>query len=236
MKKINFKELIVFENDNYVVINKPPFISTLEDRVDQYNILALAKKEDPEFQVCHRLDKETSGALVLAKNPEAYRNMAMQLEARKVEKIYHAISHGIHDVDGLSVEVSLTLPRKGIVRIESSGKPAKTLIKTGRAYKFHTLMICKPITGRTHQIRVHLAYLKAPIVNDDTYGGKDIFLSDIKRKFNLSKEVDEQPLIKRVALHAFSIKFNDVNGKELNIEAPYPKDFSVLVKQLEKNA
>lgn len=236
MKKINFRELIIFENDNYVVINKPPFVSTLEDRVDQYNILSLAKQEDPEFQVCHRLDKETSGALVLAKNPDAYRNMAMQLEARKVEKIYHAISHGIHDVEGLSVDVSLTLPRKGIVRIESSGKPAKTLIKTGRAYKFHTLMICKPITGRTHQIRVHLSYLKAPIVNDDTYGGKDIFLSDIKRKFNLGKEVEEQPLIKRVALHAFSIKFNDVNGKELNIEAPYPKDLSVLVKQLEKNA
>lgn len=236
MKKIKFSDLKLFENENYLVINKPPHVSTLEDRVDPYNILSLAKEEDQEFQVCHRLDKETSGVLVIAKNPEAYRNMAIQLEKRQVEKIYHAVSQGIHNIEGLSVDVPLTPPRKGIVRVENTGKPATTLVKTGKAYRFHTLLICKPVSGRTHQIRVHLSYLKAPIVNDDTYGGKSVYLSDVKRKFNLKKGEEERPLMQRVALHAFSIKFKDVDGEVLEIEAPYPKDFRVLVTQLEKNA
>lgn len=236
MKKIDFKSLIVFENDNYLIINKPPHVSTLEDRFDPFNVLSLAKEQNPDYQVCHRLDKETSGILVVAKNPDAYRNMAIQLEKREVEKVYHALSHGVHNIDGLSVDVPLTSARKGIVRIDSSGKPASTLIKTGKAYRTHTLFYCKPISGRTHQIRVHLSYLKAPIVQDETYGGQDIYLSSIKRKFNLKKGEVEKPLIQRVALHAFSIQFKDLNGEVLNVEAPYPKDFRVLITQLDKNA
>jgi 23S rRNA pseudouridine955/2504/2580 synthase len=85
-----------------------------------------------------------------------------------------------------------------------------------------------------HQIRIHLSCLKAPIVCDETYGGKMIFLSDLKRKFNLKKDTEELPLIKRVALHAFSIGFHLLNGDKKRIEAPYPKDFAVLVKQLQK--
>ena len=91
MAFINFPALIFFENDNYIVINKPSNISTLEDRGDGTNILFLAKNYWPDAQVCHRLDKETSGVLLIAKTPEAYRNAAMQFEAREVQKIYHAI-------------------------------------------------------------------------------------------------------------------------------------------------
>ena len=88
-----------------------------------------------------------------------------------------------------------------------------------------------------HQIRIHLTCLKAPIVCDETYGGKMIYLSELKKKgFNLKQETEELPLIKRVALHAYSLKFTLLNGEEIQIIAPYPKDFDVLVKQLEKNS
>lgn len=236
MIKMKFESLIIYEDDQYLIVNKPPFVSTLEDRMDPTNMLSAAKAYNDQVQVCHRLDKETSGLLVFSKNPDAYRNLAIQFEKRKVDKVYHAISHGIHDCDGLKIDVSLSISGKGIVRVDREGKSAETLVKTGEVFKNHTLFHCKPITGRTHQIRVHLAYLKASIVNDTMYGGKNVFLSDIKRKFNLKKDQEEQPLIKRVALHSYSIEFKDLQEKTIVAEAPYPKDFEVLVKQLRKNA
>ena len=93
---IHFKDLILYENEDYVVINKPPFIATLEDRVEKVNVLALAKDYTLDAQVCHRLDKETSGVLAIAKNPEAYRHLSMQFEHREVTKIYHAVVDGCH--------------------------------------------------------------------------------------------------------------------------------------------
>lgn len=84
-----------------------------------------------------------------------------------------------------------------------------------------------------HQIRVHLATLKASIVGDEMYRGKPVFLSQLKRGYTLTKNKEEQPIMKRFALHAKSIKIN-LNGEDLTFEAPYPKDFAVLIKQLEK--
>ncbi len=88
--KLNLRDLILFEDDDFIVINKPPFIATLEDRVDSVNILTLAREAEPDPQVCHRLDKDTSGVLAIARNPEAYRHLSMQFENREVKKTYHA--------------------------------------------------------------------------------------------------------------------------------------------------
>ncbi|MEY3565229.1 MAG: hypothetical protein RJA23_1399 [Bacteroidota bacterium] len=97
MKKITFEDLILFENSDFLVINKPPYLSSLDDRHEAQNILDLAKGYWEDAQLCHRLDKETSGCLVIAKHPEAYRHLAMQFENRQVEKIYHAVVEGIQD-------------------------------------------------------------------------------------------------------------------------------------------
>lgn len=239
--KLNFKDLIVFENEDYIVINKPPFVATLDERnADNPNsILRLAKQYSPDAQVCHRLDKETSGALAIAKNPEAYRHLAMQFEHRQTVKRYHAVVGGIQDFDGISVYLPiLSLPRDGVVKIDrQKGKEAETIFYTKRVYRYHTLVECLPITGRMHQIRIHLTCLKAPIVCDTTYGGKEIFLSELKNKnFKLKQQTEELPLIKRVALHAYSLTFSLLNGEEQEFAALYPKDFEVLLKQLEKFA
>ena len=233
---MDFKSLVLKETDDYLIVNKPPYFSTLEDRHEAQNMLSLGKAYLDEVQVCHRLDKETSGCLVFAKNPEAYRNIAMQFENRTIEKVYHAVAEGIHDFDGVMVDRNLTASNKGIARIAAQGKPAQTVFKTVKSYFAHTLIACKPITGRLHQIRIHLAYLGAPICCDELYGGKPLFLSSLKRKFNLKKGTEERPIMQRVALHAFSISFVGLNGEQISAKAPYPKDFAVMIKQLEKTS
>lgn len=224
----------MFENEDYLVINKPPYLSSLDDRHEAQNILDLAKAYTPNAQLCHRLDKETSGSLVIAKNPVAYRHLAMQFESRKVIKVYHAVVEGIREYSNELVDRNLIATKKGVAKISKGGKPAQTLFNTITTYYAHTLIECKPITGRLHQIRAHLAYLGAPICGDTVYGGNPLYLSSIKRRFNLKKETEELPIMQRVSLHAFSIGFEGVDGTAITVNAPYPKDFKVLVSQLEK--
>jgi 23S rRNA pseudouridine955/2504/2580 synthase len=188
-------------------------------------------------QLCHRLDKETSGAIAIAKNPEAYRHLSIQFEQREVVKIYHAISTGIHHFEEELVDMPIAISSKGNVRIDTmEGKPSLTVFNTIKAFRNHTLLACFPLTGRMHQIRIHLAYLKAPITADILYGGTFTYLSDLKRKFKLKKDTDEEALIKRVALHARSLKFQDLDGTEISVEAEYSKDFKAFLTQLEKNS
>lgn len=231
----NFDKSILFEDSDYILINKPPFISTLEDRNDPVNILVLAKAYQPDAQACHRLDKDTSGVLAIARNPEAYRHLSMQFENREVSKVYHAVADGIHSFTNQLVDAPIEKQNDGTARISRKGKSAQTYFTTLKTFKHHSLIECRPVTGRMHQIRVHLEFLKAPITGDELYGGKVFFVSSIKRGFNLKKMSEEQPLMKRMALHAFSLEFALLHGEKKQVEAPYPKDFQALIKQLSEN-
>ncbi len=235
MKRPSFKSFIIKENNDYIFINKPPFISTLADRNDSINILKLAREYQPELTVCHRLDKETSGVLALSKNSDTYGHLARLLEKRKVRKVYHAVVDGIHNFDNQTVDAPITSMNNGVVKIDKiAGKKSITIFNTVKAFRRNTLVACNPESGRMHQIRIHLALLKAPIIGDLQYGGKDFYLSSIKPKFNLKRETEEQPIMKRVALHAVSLQFKDLKGNNVLVEADYPKDMAVLLKQLEK--
>jgi len=236
--KINFSDLILFENDDFIVVNKPAHLATLDERTADRggSLLRLGREYFPEIMAAHRLDKETSGILVFAKHAAAYRHMSLQFEHREVTKRYHAVSNGVHHLEGISVYLPILPLKNGTaVKIDrESGKLAETIFNTLKVYKGYTLVECIPVTGRMHQIRIHISCLKAPIVNDPQYGGKPIYLSSIKRKFNLKKETEELPLIQRVALHARSLTFKLMDGESITVTAPYPKDFDVLVKQLDK--
>ena len=236
MQKINFSGIIIFENTDYILVNKPAFVATLADRNDKTNISDLAKEYCSDAQVCHRLDKETSGILAIAKNPEAYRQLSLQFEKRQVNKEYHAVVDGIHHFQDTIVDEPLITKGNGQAKINRrDGKEATTSFNTVMTYRQHTLVSCKPVTGRMHQIRVHLSHLGAPITGDKQYGGKIFYLSSLKKKYRLKKWTEEQPLIKRFALHAHTLGFTLINGEKIKIEAPYPKDMRVLVSQLEKN-
>ncbi|MEM6524240.1 MAG: RNA pseudouridine synthase [Bacteroidota bacterium] len=235
-KRIAFTDLIIWEDNDYVVINKPPFISTLQDRNIDYNILSLAKSYVQEAQVGHRLDKETSGALIVAKNPEAYRQISIQFERREVEKEYHAVADGVHAFNDKVVIDRILQLSNGTVRIDRKGKEAETGFNTLKAYRSHSLILCKPVTGRMHQIRIHLAHHSASITGDAQYGGNPFYLSSVKRNYHVGRWEQEQPLIKRLALHARSVAFKTRDGTIQKVEADYPKDFRVLLLQLEKNS
>lgn len=236
MKKFSFPDSLLFENDDYLIVNKPPGIATLEDRNDGVNLLKSAKTYHENTLVCHRLDKDTSGVIVFAKNEDSHRHLSVKFENRQVNKVYHAVVDGIHEYNQEEVDKPIKVTGKGIVRIDfRQGKQSFTTFNSIEAFKMHTLVECKPRTGRTHQIRVHLAELNSPITGDVTYGGRPFYLSSVKRNYNLKKWTEEQPMISRMALHAFSIEFEDISGKIISVEAPYPKDFRVLVEQMRKN-
>ncbi len=230
------KDLIVYEDDDFLILNKPPHLAVMEDRKTDVNLLTIAKAVYDDIQVCHRLDKETSGIIAFAKNPEAHRHLSIQFEKRKVDKIYHCLVEGIHDLEPIKIDRPILTLSRGNVRIDPEGKPSQTVIRTGRIYRHHTLIECKPLTGRMHQIRIHMSHYGMPLVGDTLYGGKPIYLSEIKRKFNLKRGTEEEPLFKRVALHAWSLTFENLKGESITADAPYPKDFRAMINQLEKNA
>lgn len=235
--KFSFRDTILFEDDDYIVVNKPPFVSTLEDRHGGVNLLALAREYHSAAQVCHRLDKDTSGVLAIARNPAAYRHLNMQFESRQVGKVYHAVVDGIHNFQDELVDAPILKLDDGVVKInKAEGKPAQTWFTALRSFRYHSLIECRPITGRMHQIRIHLATQRASITGDETYGGKPFLLSQVKRGYKLKKGTEEEPFMKRMALHAYSLQFDDLSGSRQIIEAPYPKDFQALIRQLELNS
>jgi RluA family pseudouridine synthase len=233
--RIQFSDIILREDDDYIIVNKPPGLSTLHDRSDPLNLLDMAREYHRDAQVCHRLDKETSGVLVLARNPDAYRHLALQFQNRTVDKVYQAVCDGLHDFPDTMVDRPLKKSADGVVRIHRDGQPAQTVLNTIAVFRMHTLVSCRPITGRMHQIRVHLASKGAPITGDTTYGGKPFYLSSVKRHYNIGKYDNEEPLMKRLALHAFSIRFEDRATNPVMVEAPLPKDMRALIRQLEAN-
>lgn len=244
MKFPPFKDLILFENDDLVVVNKPAMLSSVDERYDgENNLLKMAKHHYPDAQACHRLDKETSGCLIIAKNPETYRIISMQFEHRNIKKIYHAIIDGTFVFENLHIKLPILNLGKGNVVIDKKeGKSAETIFNSIRFFKHHTLVECMPITGRMHQIRVHLASQRASITGDVMYKGKPLYLSHLKKKYKLSAEEEEQPIMKRFALHAREITFSlrEVHKNEIDqiefitVQAPYPKDFATALKMLEK--
>lgn len=236
MKIPKFQDLVLFENADIIVVNKPPFLSSLDEREGgDINLLRLAKNYWHDAQICHRLDKDTSGALVIAKNPEAYRAVSMQFEKRQVKKVYHAVIDGTHVFEELLVDLPILNVGKGTVTISrQEGKRAETWFNSLRYFKHYTLVECRPVTGRMHQIRIHLATQRASIAGDEVYKGKPVFLSELKRNYRLSKEQEELPIMKRFALHAYEITFRINPEEEITVQAPYPKDFETLLKLLEK--
>jgi 23S rRNA-/tRNA-specific pseudouridylate synthase len=133
------------------------------------------------------------------------------------------------------VDVPIEKSNDGTARLSRKGKEAQTYFSTLAVYKRHSLIECRPITGRMHQIRIHLQKVNASITGDALYGGQLFFVSSVKRDFNLKKQTDEQPLMKRMALHAYSLEFNLLNDARIKIIAPYPKDFQALIRQLEEH-
>ena len=199
------------------------------------NILKWARAYFKDAKVCHRLDKNTTGILVIAKDDIFYKYFSMLLEQRSVTKTYHALVEGNQNIEELELNKPIysSSSRSKIDLVK--GKPSLTLVSTIERYEKHSLLACMPFTGRTHQIRVHLSNYGLPIIGDEHYGGKNLFLSEIKKSYKLSKNKEEKPMMSRLALHAVGIEFEDRNGEIIKLTAPYPKDLQVAIRQLKIN-
>lgn len=237
MKKFRFRESILHEEDGFMIVNKPAGTSSLDERIGiAPSLIALAKLYDGNTQLCHRLDKETSGVIVIAKDPEYYKAINELFRTRQVEKKYHCIAAGRHFFEDLNIELPLAVSARGKAKIDHrEGKLAHTIANTIEAFGHYTLVECQPVTGRLHQIRLHMASQNAALAGDKAYGGPTPYLSHLKSKFNLGKDKEERELITRTALHARSISFkHPESGEQVTFEAEYPKEFGVFLKLLKK--
>ncbi len=240
MKKNKEKFEVIFDDDDLIIINKPAGLLSIPDRFNGNlpNLKDMLSKEYGKIFVCHRLDKQTSGVIVFAKNAKSHKFINEQFSNYENKKIYHTVVTGSFLRDEILIDIPLmSNPNgRGGVIPSARGKEAYTKVKVLERFKNSTLLECELLTGRQHQIRAQLKAIGYPILIDEMYGAsKEFFLSSIKKKYNIQKGKEEQPIMARVALHAFSMEMNHPNGEDvIRVEANYPKDFEILVKQLRK--
>ena len=238
MKK--YSPEIIFECDSFIAINKPAGLLSIPDREQTQTSLKdiLQEKHGSIFTV-HRLDKDTSGIIIFAKTEAAHKYFSRLFEERKIEKYYQGVVHGVPVLKDGTIDAPIAEhgTQKGFYIIHRRGKTSVTDYKVIEEHKSFSLLQFQLHTGRTHQIRVHCKNMGHPLACDELYGdGKPILLSSIKKKFKLSKhDEEERPMLNRLALHSYRLKFTDMAGKIIDLEAALPKDIRALLQQLKKN-
>lgn len=230
---------IVFENDDFVVVDKPSGLLSIPDREgDEVSLKKILREKYGEIYTVHRLDKDTSGLIVFARNEGTHKYLSQAFEERTVEKFYEGLVKGTLGEKEKTIDapIAQNTVKKTLMIIHKRGKESVTDYKVLEELGKFSLVSFQIHTGRTHQIRVHMQYVGHPIVCDPLYGdGEPVYLSAIKKKYNLSKnELEERPLLNRLGLHAKRLKFKDNKGKVFDVEAELPKDMSALLQQLRK--
>jgi RluA family pseudouridine synthase len=211
---------IVFSDDALLVVNKPAGLSVLPEGWDK-DAPYLKKMLDEQFGkvlIVHRIDKFTSGIVVIALTAEAHRSLNIQFEKHEVDKKYHALFNGVPRWDEKTTKFPLrvNVGHKHRTMVDDrNGVRSETRFKLLERYQASALVEAVPMTGRTHQIRVHAYALGHPLLGDILYSAP------------------ETDVIKRPALHAYSLEFTyPVTGKKMSFQADYPNDFQTAVKLL----
>lgn len=227
---------VVFEDDDILAINKPAGLLTLPDRYNSSlpSVKSLLGQVYSSLHIVHRLDVGTSGLLLLAKNAAAHKIISTEFAERRVVKKYLALVKGLARPQ--TIDIPLMQAANGRVVPSARGKQSLTKLEVIETFRNASLISAELITGRTHQIRAHLAAIGTPLLVDETYGEQSAFyLSSIKRRFNMKKGESERPIISRPTLHSYSGAFTFVE-KKIDLCAEPPNDFSALVNVLQKYA
>lgn len=233
---------VVYEDDHMLALNKAAGIICHPARGDQTGTLAnalafyansLSHGEDP-FRpgIVHRLDKNTTGIMLVAKTDEAHWRLSLQFERRRVQKTYIAVVHGDPHLDGDTIDAPIgvhpVVREKFAVMIRENkidiARSAVTCYEVPERYGNFALLKLSPRTGRTHQLRVHMSHIGHPIVGDTMYGGRVI------SEFDIMGTGSVEPLFVHQALHAWKIAFrHPIHEGPMEIEAPFPPPFKKLV-------
>ena len=234
MKKLS----IIYEDNDLVVVDKKANVLTIQDRYDSTkpNLKAILKSRNEGIYVVHRLDLETSGLLVFAKNEESHAHLSDQFQNRTVEKVYLAICQSpIQDEGKIDTGIIEHKTKKGRYIAALKGKQSSTEYRVVKRLGQFALVEIKIHTGRTHQIRVHMKHIGASLLVDSKYGLYDEFkLSQIK-KLKFKRDAEERPLLSRSALHSSRLTItHPKSGKRMTFEAPLHKDMKAVIFQLEK--
>ena len=201
----------VYEDENVLVVNKPA------------GLLSMAKGEYcPEKTladyglIVHRLDRDTSGVVILAKTEEVQKFLKKQFQDRKTHKTYYAVVDGRPKLDEARIDLPIArdLKRPTTFRVDANGKESETFYKVLKTDGAQSLVELKPISGRTHQLRVHMKYLGHPIVGDVVYGGE---------------------AAERLYLHAGALEITLPGGKRTTFEVPMPDDFQNFFNRARPN-
>lgn len=225
-----FTQLIIYEDETLIGFNKPAGLLSIPDGYDPAlpHVAGLLSPYFGKLYIVHRLDRDTSGVMILARSLEIHRHLNLQFERRAVKKVYHAIVFGTPEWDTLTVDAPLRVNgdrRHRTTVSPKTGKPASTEFQVIRRFRNCTLLEARPLTGYTHQIRAHLLYCGHPILADPIYFSQSTF--------PLFDEYGGQ-LIARLALHAKSISFmHPITGDTVIIQAPYPHDFESALKEVQ---
>ncbi|MHC4552602.1 MAG: RluA family pseudouridine synthase [Planctomycetota bacterium] len=236
---------VIYEDEDMVVINKQANLIVHPARGYKHGTLVngLVYHFQNQLSTCpddirpgivHRLDKNTTGCLAVAKTDDAQFGLSAQFANRTVKKTYIAIAHGAPQLDADVIDKPLGVDPKKREKyaVRADGKPSVTIYHVLERFRGYSLVELDLKTGRTHQIRVHLSYIKHPIVADDMYGGKIVYPWQIENR----ESAPEDPLLARCALHAWKLEINHPVTKErLKFEAPLPPDMQTLLDQLRKH-
>jgi RluA family pseudouridine synthase len=211
---------VLFEDADVLAVNKPEGLASIPERdATQENLLSLlSAARHTKLYVVHRLDKEASGVMLFTKNADAHRYLNEQFSRHSVRKRYLALVHGVIVQGSGTVDVPLRQYGSGRMGVDSKqGKASVTTFYVLKRFDVHTLIEAQPVTGRRHQIRVHLYNLGHAIVGDPLYGEKEM-----------------QCQFPRLMLHAQRIKFQLPSGNEVMIEAPLSKSFTSGIQLVEE--
>lgn len=236
---MHLKDLVIFENDDFIALNKPSGLLSIPDREGkEISLKSLLQEKYQKILTVHRLDKDTSGLIVFAKNEATHKHLSLQFEERLTTKIYAGLVIGspAEKKGSINLPLAENTVQRGVMIVNRRGKESLTDYKVMDDFGIYSWMQFQIYTGRTHQIRVHMKEIGHPIVCDALYGdGKPVLISSLKKKFNLSKnELEERPILGRLALHAFQLSFKSTEGKITELEAPLHKDMRATLQQLEK--
>jgi 23S rRNA pseudouridine1911/1915/1917 synthase len=232
----NFLPEIIFEDDELLVVNKPSGLSIHPTANCLYKTLTywLKTYKDIKINPCHRIDKETSGLVICAKNKKIEILLKKAFMQQKVKKTYVAVVAGLIK-KSMVINIPLGLQKdQGLVAIRmikvNNGKPSVTRIRPiyQDILEERTMLICRPQTGRQHQIRAHLSLIGHPIVSDKLYGQGDVFFDEMCRG---NDEILKTLPLPRHALHAARLKFF-VNNKKYSFSCPIPADILSLIGKI----